>query len=158
MVISAQKANGLALSLENFYNDLVYQGKDEMVWKINDFGFEMRLTALVPDYIKAGISELTNNLLQYMELNVSEIDFFAIHPGGKRILEVIEDEFNLDTDDNRYAYEVLANHGNMSSPTVVFVLKRILDDLQASDDGKSILSFAFGPGLTLESMLLKVHN
>ncbi|MCR9251909.1 MAG: type III polyketide synthase [bacterium] len=157
VVVTNSENGNPALTLENFYSDLVYQGKDEMVWKINDFGFEMRLTSLVPEYIKSGIKELTDNLLEFMSLKVSDIDFFAIHPGGKRILEVIEEVFSLSKNDNRFAYDVLTKYGNMSSPTVLFVLKQILDSVSEEDHDKSILSFAFGPGLTLESMLLKTH-
>jgi predicted naringenin-chalcone synthase len=53
---------------------------------------------------------------------------------------------------------VLRNYGNMSSPTVLFVLRETMDQLTASDDGEHILSFAFGPGLTLESMVLRIQS
>jgi alpha-pyrone synthase len=59
---------------------------------------------------------------------------------------------------NQYAYEVLKNFGNMSSPTVLFVLSEVCKNLNGVDDGKKILSFAFGPGLTLESMVLEIQN
>ncbi len=157
LIVSNENTEGPNFSLENFYSDLVYQGKDEMVWKINDFGFEMKLTALVPEYIKSGIKELTENLLNYLSLEVDDINYFAIHPGGKRILQVIEEVFELDPSDNRFAYNVLEKYGNMSSPTVLFVLKEIMNQLVLTDQDKTILSFAFGPGLTLESMLLKTH-
>ena len=85
-----------------------------------------------------------------------DIDLFAIHPGGKRILQVIEEELSMSKEDNQHAYHVLRECGNMSSPTVLFVLKHLMDTLSEKDQDKNILSFAFGPGLTLESMLLKV--
>ncbi len=156
ILISSNKTPGINFSLENFYSDLIYQGRNEMVWKINDFGFEMRLTALVPEYIKSGIGALAKNLLSYLNLEVSSIDYFAIHPGGKKILEVIEEEFSLTREDNQFAYEVLKQHGNMSSPTVLFVLRKLQEAMTTEDHEKTVLSFAFGPGLTMESMLLKV--
>ena len=91
-----------------------------------------------------------------MNLTVSDIDYFAIHPGGKKILRVIEDELKIDRTANRFAHEVLKDYGNMSSPTIIFVLKNLLEQLSKKDQGKKVLSIAFGPGLTLESMLLTV--
>ena len=61
----------------------------------------------------------------------------------------------MSKDQNRYAYQVLRNFGNMSSPTVLFVLQALCQELRPEDDKKRILSFAFGPGLTLESALFK---
>ncbi|MEJ0054269.1 MAG: 3-oxoacyl-[acyl-carrier-protein] synthase III C-terminal domain-containing protein [Bacteroidota bacterium] len=77
---------------------------------------------------------------------------------GKKILEAIESELGLTKEENKYAYEVLRKFGNMSSPTVLFVLQEVWKTLNSTDDGKRILSCAFGPGLTLESMLLKIEN
>lgn len=145
-----------ALMIENFYSDLALSGKDEMGWYIGDNGFEMKLTSKVPDVIKDGIEELTNNLLENIELSLSDIDFFAIHPGGKRILDVIEEKLNISKEQNSFARQTLRSHGNMSSPTVLFVIKSILDQINQQDDGKHLLSFAFGPGLTLESAVLQV--
>ncbi len=96
-------------------------------------------------------------MLQGLKTKISEINLFAIHPGGRRILEVIEQELGMTRDDNRFAYKVLKEFGNMSSATVLFVLKALMDSLTPKDEDEPILSFAFGPGLTLESMLLKVH-
>jgi len=129
-----------------------------MAWDIGDFGFEMRLSAYVPEVIRSGIKKLTSGLLKKMDLTLEQIDYFAIHPGGKKILKAIEEELGISTDENRFSYEVLSNYGNMSSPTVLFVLRKIWDQLVAKDRNEIILSFAFGPGVTLESMLLQVHH
>lgn len=146
-----------SLELSSFFSDLALQGKDEMGWYIGDYGFEMRLSANVPEVIRNGIGELTDRLLEQISLKLSNIDYYAIHPGGKRILDVIEEQLNISKDENRYAREILRSFGNMSSPTVLFVIKSIFDGLKLEDDQKHILSFAFGPGLTLESAILKAH-
>ena len=156
MIVSSQPSNQ-ALEIKNFYSDLALNARDEMGWFIGDHGFEMHLSSKVPDVIKGGIGELTNRLLQKINLEISDIDFFAIHPGGKRILDVIEDKLNITKQQNNPAREILRTHGNMSSPTVLFVIKSILDDLTSSDSEKHLLSFAFGPGLTMESAVLKTH-
>ena len=146
-----------SLSLESFFCDIAIEGRNDMAWHISDFGFEMTLSSYIPDMIKGGIKKLTKNLLNNIQLDPQDIDLYAIHPGGKRILEVIEEELQLPKEKNKYAYEVLKNYGNMSSPTVLFVLYYILKALKQEDHQKNILGFAFGPGLTLESMLLKVN-
>jgi predicted naringenin-chalcone synthase len=88
---------------------------------------------------------------------IEDIRFLAIHPGGRKILENIENELGIPKEKNQAAYCVLRNYGNMSSPTILFVLKAIWDRIGTDDEGEYILSFAFGPGLTLESMLLKIQ-
>jgi predicted naringenin-chalcone synthase len=156
-VIVSSKVSSRSLEMKNFYSDLALNARDEMGWYIGDHGFEMHLSSRVPDVIKDGIEELSARLLKKIRLSVSDIDFFAIHPGGKRILDVIEEKLKISKEQNLPARDVLRTHGNMSSPTVLFVIKRILDNLKKDDDQKHLLSFAFGPGLTMESAVLKTH-
>jgi predicted naringenin-chalcone synthase len=85
-----------------------------------------------------------------------DFDFYAIHPGGRAILEAAETQLGLTTEDNRYAYEVLRDYGNMSSCTVLFVLQKLLQERTQEDVGKHIFSCAFGPGLTLETGIFKI--
>ncbi|MEX1240438.1 MAG: type III polyketide synthase [Cyclobacteriaceae bacterium] len=158
VLVEALTRSPLKLKLEEFHSDLAREGLSEMAWTIGDMGFEMRLSSYVPDLIKKGIGSLANSLLEKVSANLSDIRYFAIHPGGKKILQVIEDELKIDKSKNRAAYNVLKNYGNMSSPTVLFVLKEIVMKLNGEDEGERVLSFAFGPGLTLESMILKIEN
>jgi alpha-pyrone synthase len=158
LLLSSIPLKEQTLSLESFYCDILREGKDDMAWHISDFGFEMKLSSYVPDLIKGGIRVLTENLLKFLQLNLSDVDYYAIHPGGKRILQIIETELGFSKEKNRHAYEVLRNYGNMSSPTVLFVLELVFQSLTSEDAGNNILSFAFGPGLTLEGMLLKVNQ
>lgn len=156
LLIQGKKREGIQLKMEGFYSDLALNGKKEMSWHISDFGFQMRLSGQVPEVIRQGIGKLTDKLLHRFGLTAAEIDHFAIHPGGKKILEVVEEQLAIGKERNASAYHVLKNYGNMSSPTVLFVLKEILDGLSSTNREQNILSFAFGPGLTMESMLLKV--
>jgi len=146
------------LELKGFHNDLAPDGKSDMAWTIGDLGFEMKLSAYVPDIIKRGIGLLTQTLLKKISSQFSEIRHFAIHPGGKKILEVIEQELGISKEQNRAAYRVLENFGNMSSVTILFVLQELCSDLNDQQEGDQILSFAFGPGLTLESMILTIKK
>ncbi|OWP63751.1 type III polyketide synthase [Hymenobacter amundsenii] len=156
LVQSEPAANRPSLNLTAFHCDLEPDGHADMAWHINDFGFEMTLSSYVPRMIQQGIGQLTQRLLADLPVELADIRAFAIHPGGRKILESIEQALGLSTHDNRYAYQVLREYGNMSSATVLFVLRDLLADLTAADAGAPVLSFAFGPGLTLEAMLLTV--
>lgn len=153
-----------AFRLRSFYCDLLPEGKHAMAWHVNDFGFEMTLTSEVPTFIQQGIGQLMERLLDQCGLTLDDIGHYALHPGGRRILEVIEGQLGITSFDNRHAYEVLRQNGNMSSATVLFVLKEVWKArvAPADDDGTeptngpaNILSCAFGPGLTLEAMVLE---
>ena len=145
-----------SLALTAFHCELEPDGHADMAWHINDFGFEMTLSSYVPRMIQRGIRQLTENLLRNLSVELADIRAFAIHPGGRKILETIEQELGLTTNDNRFAYHVLREYGNMSSATVLFVLRELLQTLTPANSGEPVLSFAFGPGLTLEAMLLTV--
>lgn len=157
LLVEATSGNRKSLSLELFYSDLALNGEHDMAWAVADTGFEMRLSSYVPDLLKNSIARFFRSLLEKGKIEAQAIKYFAIHPGGKKILQAIEKELELTREQNRFAYDVLENFGNMSSPTVVFVLKAILDQLQPDENGALIWSAAFGPGLTLESMLLKAN-
>lgn len=156
LVQALPSPNGPSLSLEAFHCGLEPAGHLDMAWHINDFGFEMTLSSYVPGLIQKGIRQLTDQLLANLPIGLADVRAFAIHPGGRRILEVIEQALNLTPHDNRFAYQVLRDFGNMSSATVLFVLRDLLRTLTPTDAGAPVLSFAFGPGLTLEALLLKV--
>ena len=145
-----------SLAMQAFHCGLEPDGHDDMAWHINDFGFEMTLSSYVPKLIQKGIRNLTDELLASLPVRLEDIHAFAIHPGGRKILETIEQALGLQKEDNRFAYQVLRDYGNMSSATVLFVLRDLLASLTPADAGAPVLSFAFGPGLTLEAMLLEV--
>jgi alpha-pyrone synthase len=158
VLIESQAKTHKHFSMEHFHCDLFPQTSSAMAWHIADFGFDIVLSSYVAELIQAGISAFTTNMLQQQQLKLADIDFFAIHPGGKKILEACEESLGISKEQNKYSYNVLKNYGNMSSATVLFVLKEILMDVNYKDNNKNIFSCAFGPGLTLESMLLKVHH
>ena len=144
------------LILDKFYSEYEPSGIDEMAWRIGDFGFDLKLSTYVPDLIQKNIAGLINKLFEKAGLNQKNIDWYALHPGGIKILEACEKALNISKQDNSYSYDVLKEYGNMSSVTIFFVLKKYFEKLIKDDSGKNILSCAFGPGLTMESMILKV--
>lgn len=147
-----------ALQPLNFHMDLMYEGRQDMAWNIGDSGFEMKLSSYVPQLIEKGINLFISSLLKNLGNDISLIKYFAMHPGGKKILGVIESKLGLNPEQNRFAHDVLRNFGNMSSPTVLFVLKEILQKITVNDDDEHVLGLAFGPGLTLGSILFKIRS
>ncbi|WP_253675032.1 3-oxoacyl-[acyl-carrier-protein] synthase III C-terminal domain-containing protein [Legionella micdadei] len=130
-----------------------------MAWHIGDHGFDMVLTSYVPQAIKSGIAAFTHNLIAQKKLTPEMIDIFAIHPGGIKILQACEEALAISKQKIKYSYDVLRQFGNMSSATILFVLKSIWDEIKPhTGHNKMIFSCAFGPGLTLESMLLKIKH
>jgi alpha-pyrone synthase len=144
-------------TLNLFHNDLLPQTQKEMAWHIGDFGFDIRLSSYVPEIIESGIADFMLGFLHKHNMQPADIEFYAIHPGGLKILEACESALNISKEHNQYSYQVLRQYGNMSSATVLFVLKEIWQAVTTEDHNKNIFSCAFGPGLTLEAMMLKTH-
>ncbi len=151
-----RKKNELHLTLENFYAEFEPSGKNEMVWRIGDFGFDLRLSVYVPSLIKESIHSLMEKLFQKSNITKDKIDYYALHPGGMKILEACEEALGITKEQNEISYNVLREYGNMSSVTIFFVLNRYLKTLSQKDAGKKILSCSFGPGLTMEAMIAEV--
>jgi len=140
-----------ALSLKGFYSQIAYKGKNDMAWELSSKGFLMTLSGYIPQLIEEDISCLLNGALQHYGLQRQDIGHWCIHPGGKKILEVIEKQLRLEKDDLCRSRKVLAEYGNMSSPTILFVLKEMMEHMPAKP-GK-VLGIAFGPGLTMETFI-----
>ena len=144
-----------ALEIVDFACEVLPEGKDDMAWHINDFGFEMKLTSRVPDVLKTGLPAVLERITHAQGIQPEDVNLFAIHPGGRRILEVVEQVLNLTHEDNAAAYETLRDYGNMSSGTILFVLQKLWL-LNQQSAGALIFASAFGPGLTAETALLKI--
>jgi predicted naringenin-chalcone synthase len=156
-LIQAKPKTDKYLSLKHFYCDLLPQSSDKMAWHIADTGFDIVLSTYVPEVIESGIAHFMERLLQKNSLALHDIEYYAIHPGGLKILQACEKALNISTEQNKYAYQVLNDYGNMSSATILFVLKAFFDNMSSAHHNKNIFSCAFGPGLTLESMILRAH-
>ena len=137
-------------TIKSYLSQVLRQGVNDMAWSIGDFGFEMRLTKYIPALLEGGIHQLKGIFEQ--RFGLSKIKNFAIHPGGKQILNKVQEAFGLDQSVNKHALEVLKKFGNMSSATILFVLAQMMEDSRIEGD---ILAMGFGPGLTLETLLLE---
>ena len=124
--------------------------EEAMTWRIGDHGFEMTLSARVPEVIAGHVRPWLEAWLNAEGLSVATVGSWAIHPGGPRILESVAAALDLPTSATAVSAEILAERGNMSSPSVLFVLDRLQ---QASAPRPSVM-LAFGPGLVAEAALL----
>lgn len=125
--------------------------RDAMSWRIGDFGFEMGLSPKVPRAIEEHLRPCLEEWLARAGCSLAEIGAFAVHPGGPRILDAVERALQLPENTLDLSRAVLAEHGNMSSPTVLFILERLL----AKTSPRPILALGFGPGLVAETTLLR---
>jgi predicted naringenin-chalcone synthase len=141
------------LSITSFYSEVINKGKNDMAWAISSTGFQMTLSGYVPDLIKHDIHPLIQKSLAKAGISKEDVTYWCIHPGGKKIVEAIAKVENLSEEDTASSYQVLNDYGNMSSATLLFVLKNMVPKI-IEQQSAHIFGVAFGPGLTMESIVL----
>lgn len=148
-VVMASAANKPYYSSTASY--VVPKSSDVMSWHIGDNGFIMKLSSEAPNLIEKFLPAFMATWLASNQLSIKDIRGWAIHPGGPRILDAVEHSLELDFKSLSISRDVLAECGNMSSPTVIFILQRLL----AAGEKLPCVVLAFGPGLTIEAALLR---
>ena len=131
-----------------------YQTLDHMSFTVTDHGFRMYLSSYVPDVLAANVRPFVERLLSRHDLRYADVKFWAIHPGSRRIVEYIQNQLELTDRQVAYSLETLRDYGNMSSATVLFVLERIFQ-MGSPCVGDYGVMMAFGPGLTMEAILVR---
>ena len=124
---------------------------DAMTWRVGDHGFEMTLSPKVPALIAANLPAWLDGWLGREGVRRADVASWAVHPGGSRILDAVEGGLGLPAAALAESRRVLAEHGNMSSPTVLF----ILDRLRRDNAPRPCVMLGFGPGLVVESALVR---
>ena len=124
---------------------------DHMTWEVTDVGFRMGLSPQVPQVLSVHVRKLVDDLLARHDLTIGDIDGWAVHPGGPKILDVVEEELELAPDALAASRAVLSEYGNCSSPTVLLVLDALR---RRRLPPRYVVMLAFGPGLTLYVTLL----
>lgn len=137
------------LKLDRFFVLVDSDNKELMSWRIDDIGFDMVLSGKVPAAIQRSLADNRGDVLDGKPAD--QIDLWAVHPGGKSILDAVQRALALESKALSISREVLRLNGNMSSPTVMFVLERMLD----APAGLNGCGMAFGPGLTAETMTFR---
>jgi alkylresorcinol/alkylpyrone synthase len=125
-----------------------------MTWDVTDLGFRMGLSPRVPAVLARHVAGVVDALLVANGLDRDDVDGWAVHPGGRRILEVVQRRLGLAAGALDHSYGVLHDHGNCSSATVLLVLERMRAAGTVAP-GRHLVALAFGPGLTLYATLLR---
>jgi predicted naringenin-chalcone synthase len=126
-----------------------------MGWKIGNFGFEMTLSPELPKIILNDASPLLIKYLKENELEISDIKHWALHPGGRAILDSLQNGLGLSDEQMTPSREILRDYGNMSSASILYVLKNIQEKSNVNKTDYCC-AVAFGPGLTMEVVLFQV--
>jgi len=147
---SLVSAKPVGIELQSFTSTIMPASSDQITWRIGNLGFDMALSGKVPPTIA---KELPVNLDTILgNRRPEDFEHWAIHPGGRTILDAVQHSIGLPDHRLRQSRDVLRRYGNMSSASVMFVLKEMLQPDTAAGRG---CSMAFGPGLTVESMLFE---
>jgi alkylresorcinol/alkylpyrone synthase len=129
---------------------------DLMTWRVTDLGFRMRLSPKVPAVLERSVLAVATELLDRHQLTVADVDHWAIHPGGPRIIDTVARRLDLTAAAVAASRDTLREHGNCSSATTLLVL----DELGRRSEivaGQHVVAMAFGPGLTLYAALLRAR-
>lgn len=150
VLVSGDKNEKEGMKLDSFYSEVIPRGRKDMAWELSSTGFLMTLSGYIPELIEEDFAAFTDRALQPRKRSKKDIDYWCIHPGGKKILESISKSIQISNESLSDSYNVLRQYGNMSSPTILFVLKRFL---QRAEKNKTLFGAAFGPGLTMETFM-----
>lgn len=138
----------VGLAIDHFHAALVPDTRDLITWKVRELGFDMFLSGRVPAAIAQGLTRVVGAVLD--GASPDAIDLWAVHPGGRSILDAVQRGLELRDASLDASREVLGRFGNMSSATVMFVLESLL---ASAAPGQRGCAMSFGPGLTAETML-----
>jgi len=153
-VLMSGATNGkTGIPLIGFYGEVIPRGKKDMSWQLSSTGFAMTLSGYVPELIEEDFDMLVNRALMRYGVSRDEVTHWSIHPGGRKILEAIQASLSIPKEKLDVSYRILRDYGNMSSSTILFVLKEIISGLDQTQSS-TIFGAAFGPGLTMETFIL----
>jgi predicted naringenin-chalcone synthase len=140
--------NKEGLQIDNFYSEVIPKGKRDMAWELSSNGFIMTLSGYIPDLIEEDFEKIVDHALKNGNTTKEDVSHWCIHPGGKRVLEAIHKSLGFTNGQLSASYKVLNEFGNLSSATILFVLKEMLCEKK---EIKKMFGAAFGPGLTVET-------
>ena len=152
VLITGDEDKTEGVRIHGFYAEVMPKGKQDMSWALSSTGFAMTLRSYVPALIEEDFKNLVDNALEKHQLTRDSISDWCIHPGGRKILEAIEKSLLLPREKLNTCYEVLHDFGNMSSPTILFVLDKLFKSFE-NRKPHTVFGAAFGPGLTMETFI-----
>lgn len=145
---------GRGVQIYQTRTEQLYETHELMTWDVVDDGFRMTLSPYVPFVIAEHVRGLVERLIMPEGLALSDVKHWAVHPGGPKILDVVGDKLRLPAGALEPSYTVLRERGNCSSGTVLLVLEELMRS-RSPAAGEYGVMLAFGPGLTMESMLVR---
>jgi len=131
-----------------------YETSHAMTWTVRDDAFRMTLSPYVPLFLSEAVRPFAERLLAKAGLTPGDVEHWAVHPGGPKIIDFVGERLSLTPEQLQPSLDVLAEYGNCSSPTVLLILHRILTESRPAPGSYAVL-MAFGPGLTMESALVR---
>jgi predicted naringenin-chalcone synthase len=144
--------NKVVLQIDDVGTGFIPNTADLMTWNLSATAFRMHLSPKVVEALKKNIHEVVTTFLGN---HSTETDYWAIHPGGVKIVEAVQEGLHLTDNNVADSMSILQQYGNMSSPTILFVLDSIFNKIKANEQqSKNIFSCAFGPGLNIEMLHL----
>jgi len=152
-VVAADQSEKQAPVLRAAQSIIIPETADCMTWRIGDHGFIMTLSSRVPEVLADQVPGWVRGWLPDFGLEINDVRTWAVHPGGPRVVASVAQGLNLNPGAVETSLQVLTNHGNMSSPTVLFIVEQLLRESQDSE-ALPLVAMAFGPGLTGEALLL----
>ncbi len=151
-LVTSKNDSRPGIEINGFYSLLLKEGYDYMGWNVLPQSFEMILNSQLPRLIGSEMETLMSRTIAYFNIKMDDIERWAVHPGGKKILEEVKKNLKIPDDKIAQSYEVLKEYGNMSSSTILYVLKKIME-LPSRKDSK-IMAIGFGPGLSIDTAML----
>lgn len=153
LVLHDQASDMKRLQYVDSCSHVVPNSEQAMSWTIGDHGFQMTLSADVPRLVEENLPIVLAKFLKKHMLSIDSIKHWAVHPGGPRVLDAVESSLGLNPEALRESRQVLQECGNMSSPTIMFILQRMFAGQTPA--GTPTVALAFGPGLTIEVALFR---
>ncbi|WP_419729867.1 type III polyketide synthase [Lichenicola sp.] len=148
---SLVSAEPTGLRLDSFHAEFLPETAELITWRIGDNGFDMVLSGAVPGAVGAGLTQAAPRILD--RGTTDGVDLWAVHPGGRSVLDAVQNALKLPEDALAHSRAVLRSYGNMSSATILFVLARMM---RAGQSGAAGVAMSFGPGLVAETMRFRV--
>jgi predicted naringenin-chalcone synthase len=149
-----RNGSGGVLRVVDFQSGLFPRYREDLRYRTVDGRLRNSLSRRVPIIGARTIAEVAGKLLERNNLNIGDINWWAVHAGGSRVLDQVERQMGLSEAELRFSRQVLKKHGNMSSPTVLFALKDILDEGQPGPGDRGLL-LSFGAGFTAFAALVE---
>ena len=150
------KLSGLSpISLKNSLSTTYYDSLGVMGWEVVNDGFKAIFSKDIPTIVRKEVKSNIEELLDRNNLDISDLKQFAVHPGGAKVLMEYEQALGFPEGTFRHSRKVLKEHGNMSSPTVLYVLREIMEEKNFNKGEHGIIS-ALGPGFSSEIILFEI--